>query len=518
MKIYAAAITPSLIGPGFSQAIAQAGVTHWSSLTSSSSTTSTLDIVAASTAVNLDTPSILQQLPPASPQAAISVSAATIVPVSLLLFSKDVNPVPYIFSQPGPDEPLQTTRQLAYCLALLQTSVQEDNLSQEDLEWRHSTLNNPAEKDRLETLSLQIIQTFAKDIMKSAAVVFEVVQLAPVLNGECSRFLLKSFIDTVDESEILHLHSLEGLAKAIQGAAPGSIDSDDLVTILRSLHKRLRPTHSANHQYCLLLASSRVLDAMADAHIGDIDRVNLHGPLTDFLRESESSENPYLIFQAAYATQALLNVSDDDDIWHAGFRRLWLTLKGGAGFAKTPDLTEIKDALEGLETLYEVGKGGVRMLKDALEAIKNRESPTFTAKEGLKFKRAWYRAIRTAESYIQTGRLVQFKDLVATAPCRHQFMFQWSICQLLGQFATDTQWTLESRQEAVAFLEALYKVDGIWIRQKEVDQVIFDVLTALRSNNDTHFAGISISHSFLISMFTNQNRSKVCNPNSFVFS
>ncbi|KAG0241281.1 hypothetical protein BG011_003555, partial [Mortierella polycephala] len=67
-------------------------------------------------------------------------------------------------------------------------------------------------------------------------------------------------------------------------------------------------------------------------------------------------------------------------------------------FAKMPDPTEIKDALEGLESLYEAGKGGARMLRDALEAIETREKPTFTVKEGLKFKRAWYRALRTAES------------------------------------------------------------------------------------------------------------------------
>lgn len=183
-------------------------------------------------------------------------------------------PESYACPLPGLDEKLQTTRQLAFCLALLQPSVQEYALSSEILEWRHGTLNNPTEKDRLETLSVQIIQEFAKDVMKNSAKVVEVVQLAPVINDEYSRFLLKTFIDTVNKSEILDLHSLEGLAKAIKGAAPGSIDSDDLVTILRSLHKRLRPTHSANHQYHLLFATSGVLDAMTNANIGNVDGVN----------------------------------------------------------------------------------------------------------------------------------------------------------------------------------------------------------------------------------------------------
>ncbi|GJJ72527.1 hypothetical protein EMPS_04885 [Entomortierella parvispora] len=338
-------------------------------------------------------------------------------------------------------------------------------------------------------ISTSAANTFVKDAMKNASTVAEVVQLAPVLSGDHSRFLLKALIDSVNQSEILHLHSVDGIAKVIQGAIPGSIDSDDIVRVLRSLHRQLRSTHSQStrNRSHLLIAVSRVLDAMADAHIGDVERINLHGPLSDFLRESESDGNPYLTFQAAYAAQALLNVSDDENIWHAGFRQGLLALKGGARFAQMPDLGEINDALDGLEKLYDVGKGSVRLLKDALDAIKNRESPPFTVKEGLKFKKAWYRALRTAESYIQTGELVQFKKLVTTAPCRHQFMFQWGICQLLGQFAADTQWSMEARQGAIAFVGALYRDTGLWSRQKEVDQVMFDVLTNMISYNDTDF-------------------------------
>ncbi|GJJ67752.1 hypothetical protein EMPS_00098 [Entomortierella parvispora] len=238
--------------------------------------------------------------------------------------------------------------------------------------------------------------------------------------------------------------------------------------------------------HILLLAASRVLDAMVDADVGDVDRVNLHGPLSELLQGSESSDNPYLAFQAN-ATQALLNVSDDDDIWHAGFRRLWLVLKGGAGLAKIPDPRELKDILEGLEKLYDVGKAGVRNLKGILRTIEDGGTSTFTVKEGLKFKSAWYRALRTAEWYIETGRLVQFKELVTTTPCRHKFIFQWGICQLLGQFAVHTQWSLNSRQDAISFLGALYMDNGLWIRQEKIDQVVFDVLINVLSNNDMHF-------------------------------
>lgn len=481
----------------------QAGIEYLkslSSVSSSSNRSSDLAIINASTATSVKNITTTRYLAPLTLEAAASVSAASAMPTPPSRFTKDVNPVPFVCQLPGPNDSLQTTRQLAYSLAVLQALNHEDDLSSDTLKWRHRTLDSSEEKDRLETLAVQILKEFADETMKDAATVAEVVQLSPVLDINQSRFLLNVFIDAVNGSEMLQFYSLEGLAKVIQGAAPRSIDSNDLVTILRTLHKRLRFTHSASHRYRLLLAVSRVLDAMADAHVGDVDRIDLHEPLTELLRESELGENPYLTFQAAYATQALLNVSDNEDIWQAGFRRGWLILKGGAGFAKMPDPKEVKDALEGLEKLYKAGKGGVRMLKDVFKAIRTREMPTFTVKEGLKFKRAWYRALRIAESYIQTGKLVQFKELVTTSPCRHQPMFQWGICHLLGRFAADTHWDLGARIDAIVFLKALYQADSIWTRQKEVDQVISDALTNVVSKDGTHFEGISVLRA--IPMFT----------------
>ncbi|KAF9080161.1 hypothetical protein BGX23_002568, partial [Mortierella sp. AD031] len=278
---------------------------------------------------------------------------------------------------------------------------------------------------------------------------------------------------------------MEGLAKVIQGAPKGPIDWNDLVAILQVLHERLQTTHtpSASHRCRLLLAISRVLDAMADAHVEDINRITLHEPLTVLLHESESSEDPCVAFQAAYARQALLKVPDNENIWQAGLRRGWLVLRGAAGFAKMPNPTEVKDALEGMEKLYEAGKGGVRIAKDVLDAVKAGEMLSFTVKEGLKVKRAWYQALRAAETYIRTGKLMEFNELVVNAPCRHQLQFQMGICQLLGQFAADTHWDLESRRSAVAFLEVLYRFDDIWIRQKGVDQAILDVLTIVVFNH-----------------------------------
>ncbi|KAF9571436.1 hypothetical protein EC968_000531 [Mortierella alpina] len=496
IKVFSAVISPSLLGPGFSREMNQARVNHFNYLTGLSSSSSSIassvtsdytsTISTVSPVISVSTALSTRQPSPTT-QSVVSIKAACDSVVVSSFFSKDVRPMPYICQLPGPDEQLQTTRQLAYCLALLQAAELDDSLSSDAVKWRHQTLGNSKEKDRLEAMAVEILKEFDEDRLKDASATSEVVQLAPVLEKDHSRSLLKIFVKALDESMILDYHSLQGLAKVIQGAAPGSVAHDDLVIILRWLHRQLQLAHSPIQIYRLLLAISRILDAMVDSQVEGIDSSNLHGPLKELLWKLESDKDPYVTFQAKYATQALLNVPDNENIWQAGFRRGWLVLKGGVGFAKMPDPRDLKDALEGLERVYEASKGGLRMCKDGVRALKTHEAPTFTVKEGLKFKRAWYRALRTAESSLQIGRLAYFKEIVTTSTCNDQIMFQWGICQLLGRFAADIRWGPDTRKEAVAFLEALNRADNIWKRCKETNQVIHDVLASVLSNNGKDF-------------------------------
>ncbi|KAK3824322.1 MAG: hypothetical protein J3R72DRAFT_390761 [Linnemannia gamsii] len=445
----------------------------------SSPTTSTENVCSPASFVS-------QQKPFSTSQSTIPLSAATDSQRISKLFSKRANRMSFFYGLPAPGEQLETTRQLVYCLALLQDSVDETCLDPADLKWRRSTLKNSNETMRVEAITHQVVMEFIDDCEKNATAVEEVVQLAQVLHEETSRSLLTSLVGTVSRSALLHLHAVEGLTMMIQGATPGSIKSDDLVGILKVLFSRLHAVHSssASHLCRLLFAVSRVLDAMVIAQVGDVDRIALHGPLTALLHEFESNQNPYVAFQAEYATQALLNVSDNDTIFKAGVRRGWLVLKGVAGFAKMPNPEEIKDALEGLEKLYEAGKGAVRMVKNTWVAIKTSEMPEFTVEEGLKFKRIWYPTLRNAEEYIQTGDLVGFEELVTNAPCRDQLKFQLGICQLLGRFAVDTQWDLESRQTTLVFLKSLCQANDVWVPHKGIEQAIFDMTSILAS---THF-------------------------------
>ncbi|KAF9535961.1 hypothetical protein EC957_001247, partial [Mortierella hygrophila] len=141
------------------------------------------------------TVSLLGQ-PRSTPQATVSLSAAIGSSKTPLLFSKKADLETFVYHLPAPGEQLETTRQLAYCVALLQNSVDETCLDPDTLKWRRNTLKNPDEIARVETMTRQVVTEFIEDRVKDAIVVEEVVQLAQVLHEETARSLLTSFVNT----------------------------------------------------------------------------------------------------------------------------------------------------------------------------------------------------------------------------------------------------------------------------------------------------------------------------------
>ncbi|KAF9928365.1 hypothetical protein FBU30_002403 [Linnemannia zychae] len=412
------------------------------------------------------------------------------VSVPVVCFHKDTYPSSIeMLLFPSPNCHLRDTLQLGVCLTLLNaTDLSEDKLGQEEGNWIIATRSNKEEIERLKKIANDVVRAFIRADIKDSRIIAEVVPLAFNLERDLHRRLLNSFIDTIDQSTLLDVDSLDGLAQIIQSADPGFINSDDLVSILQVLNNRLQKVHSeaVNHRYRLIFAISRVLDAMVAANVGDVDRVNLYDPLASLLDMSKSNTDPYLSFQVEYATQALLNVSNDEKPWQAGFRRLWLAVSVGASFVKVPDPTEIKTMLEGLEKLYNEGRRDFITLK---EAINGRGRIEFTFKDGLQFKSIWYRALRTAELYIQTGKLTYFEEFVLNTQCRDDRMFQLGVCQLLGQYMVDKQWGLKARQSAAAFVVALYRNQSTWRLHDDAKQVIYDALINLDCSQDTDFEG-----------------------------
>ena len=308
---------------------------------------------------------------------------------------------------------------------------------------------------------------------------------------------------------------MEGLAHFIQSATPGYLDANDLVKILALLSTRLQETfqQSPQHIYELTITVSRVLDAMADCNIQGLDSVKLHEPLLSYLARLKADKDPYIVYQAVYAFQALMCVPDDEEPWQAVLRRSGAIIKGIGGLASAIKGLNITEFINGLSTIQEGFQGagqifalvqdaynGVTALKESgqglLESLKN----------GLSFsrKRSWYTALRGADTLIQNGEMNKFKMLVCEAPCRRDLAFQWGICQRLGYLAADPDWNVDYRRDAIAFLGEMYWNDEEWGQEPRAKQCILDILLKLSQVPRHNSKGIHETHERL-TMFDLRN-------------
>jgi len=407
------------------------------------------------------------------------------------VFPRNVRPSTIQFNPPEPDSRLSDTRQLACCLGLLQANVElEDILDPTARNWVLQTKNEMDEIERLKTLATDVIRAFKRDEFKDGKSVTEVVVLAPVLERDDFRYLVKELYSEIDQSGLLDVHQLDGLARLIQGARPGDLDSDDLVKVLTLLSTRLKDTHqqSTNHLYQLTVAVSYVLDAMTDASVTGLNRETIHEPLSSYLDGLKRSSDPYLVYQAAYAYQALLCVPDDESLWQATLRRGGKVIQGVSGLVSAVKGLDLNGFIDGLVKIQDglAGAGEiVRVVKTAYEGavLLGESGQGFLGclQEGLSFSRkcTWYTALRGADSLIGDGSFVEFKRLVCDAPCRLNAAFQWGLCQRLGEIAANSEWDGETRRSAIAFLGEIYLNDMTWGDHTNVKQWILSILMQL---------------------------------------
>ncbi|KAG0043664.1 hypothetical protein BGZ83_011144, partial [Gryganskiella cystojenkinii] len=410
------------------------------------------------------------------------------------IFTKDHPPLLSPCDLPGPDARLIDTQQLALCLALLRASPLSDGdtLIPSARKWLTVTKNNLDEQERLKAMATDLIRAYTRDELKGTKATAEVLLLAPVLEKEDYQILLSRFVNEVEGSVLMDIQSLEGLALLLQGASPDYLDSDDLVKITELLSSRLQQTHqqSPEHIYKFTLAVSRVLDAMVDCEVKGLNRVNLHGPLLSYLESLKSNKDPYLVFQAAYAYQALLFVPDDESNWQATLRRSGMVLRGVSGLVSAvkglnindfiEGLGHIQGGLEGVGQVYGLAKDAYKELTTLMESG---QSLLDALKTGLSFSRKcnWYPLLRCVNLLLRNGELIKFKTLVYEAPYPRDPAFLWGVCQHLGDLALDSGWDIESRQGAIAFLGDIYKNDPEWGKQSQVKQCVLDILLQLRS-------------------------------------
>ncbi|KAK3807633.1 MAG: hypothetical protein J3Q66DRAFT_374382 [Benniella sp.] len=410
------------------------------------------------------------------------------------IFTHNLRPPSIVFRPPQPDTRLDDTPQLAYCLGLLQSSHEPDEtLDPAAYKWLQVTKSDVDEKERLRALATDVIRAFKRDEFKDAKAVIEVVYLAPVLETDDFRYLVKEFYSGIEQSGLLDIHQLEGLARLIQDADPTHLDADDLVKILDLISSRLKDTHhqSPQHIYQLTLTVSHVLDAMADANVKDLDREKLHEPLSLYLDGLKRSNDSYLVYQAAYAYQALQYVPDNETLWQATLRRTGKVVKGVSGLVsavKGLDLNGFVDGLKDIQQGLAGASEAIQTVKTAFDGVSSLaeggQGFMECLKEGLSFKRkcAWYPALRGADTLIREGQLASFRTLVCEAPCRQDPAFQWGVCQRLGEMAVNSMWDADTRRGAVAFIGEMYQNDAVWGDQANVKQWILNVLMQISSS------------------------------------
>ena len=404
------------------------------------------------------------------------------------IFTENMHPPAIVMKLPEPDERLVSTPQLAWCLSLLKESREiGDILEPVARDWLQLVENDEDEHERLEMLAKDVIRKFKEEVIKDGKAVAEVVCLAPVIEKELFKDLLGTFYDGVDQSGLLDIPQLQGIARLIQGADAGYLDADDLVKILGLLSKRLRETHqqSPQHMYELTLAVSFVLDVMADTKVEGLDREMLHAPLSSYLDALKGNTVPYLVYQAAYACQALLCVPDNETLWEATIRRTGKVVQGVSGLVSAVKGLDLNGFIDGLKSIQQGFAGASEVVKVVATAFDGVISLTGSGKEfldgvkeGFSFKRkcAWYSALRGADTLIRDGEFASFKKLVCEAPCRLDPAFQWGVCQRLGEIAGNPSWDVRTRRGAAAFLGEIYRNDEDWGCQASVKEWILVIL------------------------------------------
>ncbi|KAF9197130.1 hypothetical protein BGZ49_002604, partial [Haplosporangium sp. Z 27] len=354
---------------------------------------------------------------------------------------------------------LESTPQLAYCLSLLSIDISsittDTQLDEAQLNWIMSRAIDPEESERLHLLSQEILKRSLRDERMDPATISEVIYLAPVLNREDHRKLLNKFVSDIDHSTLLYINQLEGLAQQMQCARPGYLRADDLVKILKPLSKHLHDIYqqSTDHQqptdhlYQLTLVVSRALDAMANSDVKGLKREHLHASLSDYVTGLIGNSDPYLVYQAAYAHQALQYIPDYDTPWRALIRRTELVadISESASAAKNLDLSQLIDALEHIQDeVIEVHHNVVRFENissptESNQAFLDSLKEAFPANQ----KRLWYPTLRSADALLRNGQLSDFKKLVCSAPCRRDPAFEWGLCQMLAEIAINPLWRLD---------------------------------------------------------------------------
>ncbi|KAF9358854.1 Transducin (beta)-like 1 X-linked receptor 1 [Mortierella sp. NVP85] len=230
---------------------------------------------------------------------------------------------------------------------------------------------------------------------------------------------------------------------------------------------------------------------MADTKVEGLDSETLYEPLSLYLEALKRNAEPYLLFQAAYAFQALLCVEDRETLWQATIQRTGKAVQGMSGLLSVVEESDLDRFIDGLKSIQQGMAGASEVVQPNYAAFDGVTSLTVSGqnfldglKEGFSFKRkcAWYPALRGADAFIRDGEFCSFKKLVCEAPCRLDPAFQWGVCQRLGEIASNLMWNARTRRSAVAFLAEIYRDDEDWSHWASIKEWILIILMKLSSS------------------------------------
>ena len=171
--------------------------------------------------------------------------------------------------------------------------------------------------------------------------------------------------------------------------------------------------------------------------------------------------NPFLRYQAIYAIQALQYVPDNETPAKYLFRHF---VKATGDLVQVSRIVQmdfhgfaggVKEILKNIDDIYKIGKSGLEdiiALKEDGKGLVNSLKEIFCSGK----KHPWYICLCAAEDFVRNGQLMELNQCVCEAPSHGSYLFQWGICQLLGEIGVDPVWDETTRAQALELLCQMY--------------------------------------------------------------
>lgn len=307
------------------------------------------------------------------------------------------------------------------------------------------------------TLAWRVLQAFAKEPVKTPALVLEVSALAISNNIDIVLGLLEQLITPIRDGVFLHPILLDALANVLKLANPAFLNVGDLETILRVLKDRFEQLSAQNKDKLLPLLSalSRLLDAMVDCEVKGLSRLQVHTPLYECLQLYLKDPDKRVAYQAAYTCQALLRIPNDETRLQSVLRHTLAVGKGVAGLLSAVQRLNIQQLEEAFNHFKEAGRGiasGVSHLQEAGSALtaagksvinatkevkaaqistagdRLKEAKTTAAKQN-----SWYDELRFAELLLTAQNFVGFEHFIKNTANRMHAGFVLGMVRLLRE-------------------------------------------------------------------------------------